>query len=231
MGLSLGMQMLKVFFEALMQVFIFLWPIWIVLVLIAFGRFVLNQFEKQRLSKSGIYEIDKMDGKTFEKYLEVLFERLGYKVHRIRYIGDYGADLVTTKNGVKTVIQAKRFKNNVGIKAIQEAVAAKGIYKCTEAMVVTNSYYTKQAFELARADNVKLWNRDDLIKALLSIKKNTIDQEKVQKINDSSFGNNEVVSKCAYCGRTVSEKVRDFCLANSNRFGGKIYCYDHQKSN
>jgi hypothetical protein len=30
-----------------------------------------------------------MSGKTFEKYLEVLFEKLGYRVERIRYIGGY----------------------------------------------------------------------------------------------------------------------------------------------
>jgi restriction system protein len=49
-----------------------------------------------------------MSGKTFEKYLEVLFEKLGYRVERTRYVGDYDADLVTAKDGVKTVIQAKR---------------------------------------------------------------------------------------------------------------------------
>jgi arginyl-tRNA synthetase len=38
-----------------------------------------------------------MSGKTFEKYLEVLFEKLGYRVERTRYIGDYGAGLITLK--------------------------------------------------------------------------------------------------------------------------------------
>lgn len=59
----------------------------------------------------------------------------------------------------------------MGVKAIQEAVAAKGYYDCQEAMVVTNSVYTKQAMELARANGVKLWDRNDLVKALLSVKK------------------------------------------------------------
>lgn len=59
----------------------------------------------------------------------------------------------------------------MGVKAIQEAVAAKGYYDCQEAMVVTNSVYGKQAMELARANGVKLWDRNDLVKALLSVKK------------------------------------------------------------
>ncbi len=35
---------------------------------------------------------------------------------------------------------------------------------------------------------------------------------------------------CAHCGRAVSVKVWNYCKANSHRFQGKIYCYDHQHS-
>jgi len=34
--------------------------------------------------------------------------------------------------------------------------------------------------------------------------------------------------KCTDCGRLVSQKVEEFCLSNRNRFGGKVYCFDHQ---
>jgi hypothetical protein len=36
-------------------------------------------------------------------------------------------------------------------------------------------------------------------------------------------------AKCASCGKPVPQKVKEFCLANSDRFKGKIYCFDHQK--
>lgn len=49
-------------------------------------------------------------------------------------------------------------------------VAAKVYYECDETMEVTNSFYTKQAIELAEANRVKLWNRNDLVSALLSVK-------------------------------------------------------------
>jgi restriction system protein len=122
------------------------------------------------LAKSGIADIDKMDGKTFEKYLKVFFEKLGYKVERTKYIGDYGADLVATNNGIRTVIQAKRYKSKVGIKAVQEAVASKGYYNCDKAMVVTNSYFTNQARTLASRNKVELWDKKALVKNLLKIK-------------------------------------------------------------
>ena len=106
---------------------------WVIAFALAF-RYGLPWFfahqKKKRLAASGIADIDTMDGKAFEEYLEVLFGKLGYKVERTRYVGDYGADLITQKDGVKTVIQAKRYGKAVGIKAVQEAVAAKGMYGC-----------------------------------------------------------------------------------------------------
>jgi restriction system protein len=94
------------------------WPLWALVIVVALGKLAVRLFEKQRLAKSGIDDIDQMSGKTFEKYLEVLFEKLGCRVERTRYVGDYGADLVTAKDGIKTVIQAKRYKSKAGVKAI-----------------------------------------------------------------------------------------------------------------
>jgi len=34
---------------------------------------------------------------------------------------------------------------------------------------------------------------------------------------------------CAFCGRPVSLKVKDYCLANRKRFDSKVYCFEHQK--
>lgn len=37
-------------------------------------------------------------------------------------------------------------------------------------------------------------------------------------------------STCKTCGKVVSSKVTQYCLAHSNRFKGNVYCYEHQKS-
>lgn len=81
-----------------------MWQLWLFLGALALLKLAYKLWEKNRLAKSGINEIDHMDGLTFEKYLEALFEKLGYRVERTQYVGDYGADLVTSKDGVKTVI-------------------------------------------------------------------------------------------------------------------------------
>lgn len=74
---------------------------------------------KERLKRSGIAEIDTMDGFLFEKYLGHLFRSQGYDVIVTKPSGDFGADLVIKKNGQKIVVQAKRYSSNVGIKAVR----------------------------------------------------------------------------------------------------------------
>lgn len=143
---------------------------WLILIVAAIlaARVLIWLAHERRLARSGISEIDRMDGITFERHLSHLFSSRGYRVQQTRARGDYGADLVLEKDGVRTVVQAKRWTKNVGVKAIQEAVAAKPMYGCDCAIVVTNRYFTEQAQFLARANGVRLWNRDELVRALLA---------------------------------------------------------------
>ncbi len=228
---DLSSMILKAFGEGLLIGLIAVWPIFALIALVVVAKFIYRCYEYRRLAASGILDIDKMDGRTFEKYLEVLFKKLGYKVLRTRYVGDYGADLVTEKNGIKTIIQAKRYKGKVGVKAVQEAVAAKGYYDCTKSMVVTNSQYTKQAIKLARANGVILWDRQDLIKALLAAKPSAGSQE-IDAVEETAAGLETANAPdcCVVCGQAVSPKVKQYCLDHEERFGGKIYCFQHQKS-
>ena len=50
---------------------------------------------------------------------------------------------------------------------VQEAVAAVGYYKATRAILITNRYFTRPAVDLAKANNVELWDRDRLSQEML----------------------------------------------------------------
>ena len=61
------------------------------------------------------------------------------------------------REDAKKVIQAKlRRKMTVGNDAVQQVVAAKAIYNCPDAVVITNSTFTPKAQELARVHGVEL---------------------------------------------------------------------------
>lgn len=132
--------------------------------LLLLSAYIISSIKNQKLLKSGITRVDQMTGIEFENYLSVLFRKLGFETSITKSSGDYGADLILNKDGKKIVVQAKRYKKNVGIKAVQEISSAKLHYGGHEAWVVTNSGYTTAARELARTNQVKLFHREDLIK-------------------------------------------------------------------
>ncbi|USB34270.1 restriction endonuclease [Paenibacillus sp. YPG26] len=111
-----------------------------------------------------------MDGVDFEKYLGHLFRSQGYKAEVTQASGDYGADLVLSKDGKRVVVQAKRYSKNVGLKAVQEVHGAIAHYRATAGWVVTNRDYTDQAYKLAKSNGVRLIGRDELVEMLLQMR-------------------------------------------------------------
>ncbi|WP_080771938.1 restriction endonuclease [Paenibacillus polymyxa] len=132
----------------------------------------------ERLKRSGIAQIDKMDGFQFEHYLGHLFRSQGYKAEVTRAAGDFGADLILTKGEKRIVVQAKRYSKNVGLKAVQEVQSARAHYRANGAWVVTNSNFTAQAYELAKSNNVRLISRDELVEMLLQMKEKMLTSKK-----------------------------------------------------
>lgn len=132
--------------------------------------FVTKLLRVQKLRKSGMLEIDHMPGRTFEEYLQVLLKTRGYSAVLTPASGDYGADLILTAKGKKIVVQAKRYKKKIGVKAVQEVVSAKGHYHADECWVITNSYFTEQAKRLAKSNQVILVDRNKLMNWMLDQK-------------------------------------------------------------
>lgn len=126
---------------------------------------------EERLKRSGIRDVDKMDGIQFEEYLGHLFRSQGYRVKVTRASGDYGADLVLEKANFRIVVQSKRYSKNVGLKAIQEIQAAKAYYDASEAWVISNRDYTDAAIALAKSNRVRLIDRSELIEMMLTMNK------------------------------------------------------------
>lgn len=99
------------------------------------------------------------DGHEFECRFAAALKRCGFSnVEVTQESGDFGADVLAEKDGVKYVIQCKYYTSSVGVKAVQQVFASKIHYSAHVAVVATNSVFTKSAKVLAKETGVLLWN-------------------------------------------------------------------------
>lgn len=126
----------------------------------------LNTLKNRNNTEDNITEIEKIDimsGYQFEDFVMKLFEKMGYAVEHTPLSGDQGVDLIVKKGTQIIAIQTKCFRTQkIGNKAIQEVVAGAKFYGANKMIVITNSYFTRSAIELASIHNVELWDRNVL---------------------------------------------------------------------
>lgn len=152
------------------QIFLSTWYLWEILLFFLLIGIVFQLYRFYRLSKSGIFEIDKMSGEEFEERLKILFTNLRYKAERTSSgstKADYGADLIIEKDAIKTAVQAKRWKESVGEQVINDIYSAIPMYSCQDGIVITTNYFTRMAKKKAQKLKIKLWDRNELINELL----------------------------------------------------------------
>lgn len=132
-----------------------------------------NRIKEEKLNlnlkdEENINEIDNMNGRQFELYLGEFFRKKGYNVIVTSSSGDQGVDLIIQKLDRKIAIQAKRYNQNnyVGNTAIQEVLTGSIYYDCTESYVITTSFFTSHAVNLANKVGVRLIDRIGLMKLL-----------------------------------------------------------------
>ena len=123
-----------------------------------------QQMRQKALRALQISHIDTMKGEDFERYVAELLRFQGYKTRMTPRSGDYGVDIVASKDGIKTAVQIKRYSKKLDQKPIREAVTGMAVrhYGCTKAMVVTNSTFTKAAEFLAKESGCELVDRERL---------------------------------------------------------------------
>ena len=109
-------------------------------------------------------------------------------------------------------------------------------------MVVTNSVFTRSAHQAAKENNIELWDRTDLANMLLAVNNPGRPLpipgfigwlcSEPRQVSVPAYPNlpHESTYVCATCGRQVTKGVRQYCLDQPHRFGGKVYCMDHRRA-
>ncbi len=112
-------------------------------------------------------EIEQLSGIEFENLLLDKFITLGFKAESTPKTGDFGADLIVENSeGSRIIVQCKRFKSKVNLKAVQEVVGAMGHYAGDYGVVITNSSFLNSAIKLAESHDIELWGGDKLVSFL-----------------------------------------------------------------
>ncbi len=156
--------MVNSFLVLLPKLILALWPIWTVCLFLL----VFKLYQFYRFNKAGMGDIDKMNGNEFESFLGLIFKRNGYQVKQTGSpSGDYGADLIITKDGISVAVQAKRHNSVIGVDAVREVLGSIKMYNCSTGIVVTNNYFTSQSKILAKINNIELWDRKVLTQMIL----------------------------------------------------------------
>ena len=111
---------------------------------------------------TGQAAVDAMTGVEFEHYVAAVLRGIGYTVETTRATGDFGVDLIATRDGARTAVQCKRQSRVVNGSAIQQVVAGAAVHDCVTTMVVSNHRYTRAAEQLAAVHGCVLVDRTRL---------------------------------------------------------------------
>lgn len=130
----------------------------LLLILCHFGK-RRRLFRPQKVSK-----INRMSERNLVNYLHTYFSSRGYTVEAIPAKGNFGADLILSKWGRKTVVRIRKSDKSVGLSAVQEVAGALGYHQANKAIVITTGKYTKAARRLAITNHIQAWDKDTLLK-------------------------------------------------------------------
>lgn len=112
--------------------------------------------------RSDLSAIDEMSGVQFEEFVAAQLRTRGFGVAHTASTGDYGVDLIATKDGTRMAVQCKRQAKPVGVAAVQQVVSGAAQHRCNQTVVVTNRAFTNAARQLATTHRCRLVGREQL---------------------------------------------------------------------
>ena len=97
------------------------------------------------------------EGHLFEDEVFSTLLIRGYNAEFTKRYGDYGADIVVTReDGVKVAVQCKKQISAASVRSVQEVYAGGRFYDCENFVVVSPSGFTNQAIRIAKKLGVVL---------------------------------------------------------------------------
>ena len=115
-----------------------------------------------------------LDGRSFEKEIGKLYQRLGYNVKIRGGANDGGIDLEIDDNKNRIAIQCKAHRRAVGPGVIREFSGSMDHAHFDQGILICPSGFTRGVYQYTGGNRIKLINVDDLVKMYDKVKPNNI---------------------------------------------------------
>jgi restriction system protein len=122
------------------------------------------------MEKWSLWQLQQIEPYDFEKLLAQLFRKMGYAVEETQYSHDRGIDLIikAVHFGLSHswIVQAKRYTEPVGVKAVREYSSLRYRDRIDGVIIVATSSFTREGQDEAAEHNVKLIDGNLLVEML-----------------------------------------------------------------
>lgn len=156
--------------------------------------------------------------------LKVLLKQFNVPYYSIIVFNEDANLKVETLTHVVHISNLLGLINKYKLKVISESIMAV-IYK----KILDNNIISVQAIKDHReyVRNISIKKKRALTKGKIGLNKTEHHQKVAVAPVQQATAIDECV--CIICGKLITEKVKQYCMLNQLRFGGKVYCYDHQR--
>ena len=151
-----------------------LWPL--ALMVLAAGYFAgfgeRKSAQKRLDSINSMKKLEELDWRSFEEILADYYLLKGYRVTLAGGGGgggDGGIDLIIRKGFKKIIVQAKHYKNNVGVSIVREMLGVMKIEKAHKVIICTTAGFSKEAVQTAKNQPVQLIKGEEILGMFMSI--------------------------------------------------------------
>ncbi len=168
-----------------------------------------------------------MTWQQFEMLVGEAFRRRGFTVAETGGNGrDGGVDLVLSKAGERYLVQCKHWRSRqVGVTVVRELYGVMAAQGAAGGYVVAAGYFTKDALEFAKGQNVELVDSNSIVRLLSDAPSETSDEPSAARIHPAPTSETQPIlavagPSCPRCGTPMVERVAKQGQYAGQRFWG-----------
>lgn len=166
--------------------------------------------DSHRLERqTGIDSIRSLAWREFELLLAEAFRRQGYGVADTGGVADGGIDLILTRDGQQTLVQAKQWKTwKVGVKVVRELFGVQASRGAGAAILVSSGRFTREAERFASENGIKLIDGPVLERMIADVQRSGRAQPKPERSAPViKPAMDAATPRCPNCGEPMVERT------------------------